>query len=75
MKLPFKLLDVLELLPVVGPVIAKAPEFVKVYHQIVDTFDDKADQQTLKDALEDIHAENMEGSARLDAKLEAAKNR
>lgn len=47
----FGLTDILELLPVVGPVVARAPQFVKIFENIVETFDSDADQATLKNAL------------------------
>lgn len=49
----FGLTDILELLPVVGPVVARAPQFVKIFETIVETFDDDTDQATLKDALKE----------------------
>ncbi len=70
----FKLVDVLKLLPVIGPIAAAAPEFEAIFDQIVATFDSDADQATLKEARKDLIADNDEGFARLDAKLaEAAK--
>ncbi len=46
----FNLATALGILPVVGPVIAAAPEFKKLWDGIVATFDSDADQATLKDA-------------------------
>jgi ABC-type transporter Mla subunit MlaD len=40
----------LELLQAVPKVVAAAPQFVKIWDQLVDTFDKDTDQQTLKDA-------------------------
>lgn len=40
----------LELLQAVPKVVAAAPQFLKVWGQLVDTFDKDTDQQTLKDA-------------------------
>ncbi len=71
----FDLHTVLNALPVIGPVAAQAPTFLALFDQIVATFDDENDQQTLKDALEDIRADNDAGFARLDAKLAAAAKR
>ena len=69
----FDLKSILGLLPAVGPVIAALPEFKKVFDQIVGTFNTK-DQAVLREAYEDIKADNDEGHARLQAKLaEAAK--
>ena len=64
----------LNVLPVVGPVLAKAPEFVALYQAAASVLDD-ADQATAKDALKDIQADNDEGHARLQAKLAAAAQR
>lgn len=69
----FDLTSILKLLPAVGPVVAALPEFKKVYDQIVGTFK-QDDQAVLREAYEDLVAENAEGHARLQAKLaEAAK--
>lgn len=70
----FKLTDILEMLPVVGPVIAKLPVFKGVFDQIVSTFGEK-DQAVLKDAYADLMAENDAGHARLQAKLREAARR
>lgn len=69
----FSLSSILSLLPAVGPVVAALPQFKEVYDQIVATFDTD-DQAVLRDAYEDIMADNDEGHARLQDKLaEAAK--
>ena len=69
----FKLTDILGMLPVVGPVISKLPEFKKVFDGIVSTFGEK-DQSVLKAAYADLMAENDAGHQRLQDKLrEAAK--
>jgi hypothetical protein len=69
----FSLSTVLGLLPAVGPVVAALPEFKRIYDQIVNTFKED-DQAVLREAYEDLMAENDEGHARLQAKLaEAAK--
>lgn len=68
----FDLFTVLNALPAIGPIAAQAPAFRALFDQIVATFDDEADQGLLKDALEDIRADNDAGFARLDAKLAAA---
>jgi hypothetical protein len=57
-----------------GVALAKAPEFVSVYHAAVSLLH-PTDQPTAKAGYEDLIADNDEGFARLDAKLEAAKNR
>ena len=67
----FDLRTLLGALPVIGPVVAAAPEFVKLFDQIVDTLNPD-DQATAKEALADLMAENDEGHARLQAKLKAA---
>ncbi len=68
----FDISSILKLLPVVGPVVAAAPEFKKIYDQIVATFDDDADQDQLKEAYKDIIADNDAGHKRLQDKLAAA---
>lgn len=68
------LTKLLALLPVVGPVIARAPEFIEVFNDFRDMLD-PADQETAKQALADIQAENDEGHARLQAKLRDAAKR
>ena len=65
------LTTLLSVLPVVGPVIAKAPEFVKLFHEAMGALHPH-DQDTAKAALADIQADNDEGHARLQAKLAAA---
>lgn len=68
------LLNLLKLLPVVGPVVARAGDFIDWYHQAADMLD-PADQDTAKAALSDLQAENDEGHARFQAKLQAAAER
>lgn len=68
------LTTLLGVLPVVGPVIAKAPEFIALYHEAMAALH-PADQQTAKDALADIQADNDAGHARLQEKLAAAASR
>lgn len=70
----FKITDILGMLPVVGPAIAKLPEFKAVFDQIVSTFGE-SDQAVLKDAYADLMAENDAGHDRLQAKLAAAARR
>lgn len=65
------LLTLLNVLPVVGPIVAKAPEFIALYHEAMAALHPK-DQATAKEALADIQADNDEGHARLQAKLAAA---
>lgn len=64
----------LALLPKVGPAVAAAKEFKALWDQGVATLK-PADQETAKEGYQDLIADNAEGFARLDAKLEAAKNR
>lgn len=68
------LADALSVLPVVGPGIAAAREFKAIWDAAVETLN-PTDQDTAKAGYDDLMAENDEGFARLDAKLEAAKNR
>jgi uncharacterized iron-regulated protein len=58
------------LLPVVGSVVAKAPEFAAWYHEAVNLLH-PSDQATAKEAYQDLIAENAEGHAALQAKLDA----
>lgn len=67
----FGLASLIGLLPKVGPVIAALPEFKALYDQGVAALH-PADQNTAKEAYQDIIAENAEGHARLQAKLAAA---
>ncbi len=67
----FNLTSILKLLPAVGPVVAALPEFMSVYKQIVSTFKEK-DQDVLREAYDDLIAENDEGHARLQLKLKDA---
>jgi hypothetical protein len=70
----FDFTSVLKFLPVVGPVVAALPEFKSIFDQIVGTFG-AHDQTLLKEAYEDLIADNDEGHARLQAKLAAAAQR
>lgn len=72
--MPFSLSSILSLLPVVGPIVAKAPEFIAVFNDIKATFAED-DQETLQSALEDVQADNDEGHARLQQKLKEAAER
>ena len=69
-----QLTTLLNVLPAVGPIIAKAPEFIALYNEAIAALD-PADQATAKEALADIQADNDEGHARLQEKLAAAANR
>lgn len=66
--------SLLSVLPVVGPLIAKAPEFIELFNQAKAALDPE-DQETAQLALEDIQADNDEGHIRLQAKLAAAAKR
>lgn len=68
------LTKLLSVLPVVGPVIARAPEFIELFNQAKAALSPE-DQDTAKEALEDIQADNDAGHARLQAKLAAAAKR
>jgi len=68
------LTKLLSVLPIVGPVIAAAPEFVAIYQAAMAALD-PADQETAKEALADIQADNDAGHDRLQAKLAAAAQR
>lgn len=70
----FKLSDVLKLLPVVGPAVAAAPQFVNIFNSIVDALDPD-DQEQAKEAYEDLIRGELEGFKRLDEKLAAAERR
>lgn len=67
----FKLLDILKLLPAVGPVIAALPEFKSLWDTVASTFDEK-DQATLQSAYIDLIEDNMLGHKRLQEKLRIA---
>lgn len=67
----FPFADLLKLLPMVGPAIAATMEFGQRFEQLIaDRPEDEQDE--LRAALEDIRADNDEGHARLQAKLERA---
>lgn len=66
-----QLSTLLNVLSVVGPAIARADEFVALYHEAVAALHPQ-DQATAKAALSDIQADNDEGHARLQEKLAAA---
>jgi hypothetical protein len=67
----FNLSTILGALPVVGPIIAAAPEFKKLFDEAVATLHPR-DQETAKAALADLMADNDAGHARLQEKLAAA---
>lgn len=67
------LLKLLELLPTANAAIARAPEFIALYEAVVEMLDPE-DQETAKEALADVQADNNEGHDRYQSKLaEAAK--
>lgn len=70
----FDITSLLKLLPVVGPVVAAAPEFKAIYDQMVGTFNQR-DQQVLREAYDDLVADNDEGHRRLQQKLAEAARR
>jgi hypothetical protein len=65
------LATLLNVLPVVGPIAARAKEFVELYRLGTMALN-PPDQATAQEALGDIQADNDEGHARLQAKLAAA---
>ena len=64
----------IELLPIVGPALARAEEFTRWWDEVTAALN-PADQATAKAALADIQADNDEGHARLQAKLAEAARR
>lgn len=70
----FSTLDLLKLLPMVGPAIAATREFVERFELLIAS-KSEADQAELKAALADLRADNDEGHRRLQEKLEAAAKR
>ena len=66
----FNVSSLLELLPVVGPIVARLPQFVAIYNQIVETFDDDSDQETLKAALVKAQQRNDDAHAALQDRLD-----
>ena len=67
------LVTLLNVLPAIGPVVAKIPEFVALFQEAAGMLK-PVDQATAKEALADIQAGNDAGHARIQAKLaEAAK--
>jgi len=63
--------NLLKLLPVVGPAVARTEEFVGWWNEVSAALH-PANQETAKAALADIQADNDEGHARLQAKLAQA---
>ncbi|WP_375194630.1 hypothetical protein [Sphingobium sp.] len=61
----------LNLLQIIGPIVARAPEFIALYEAAIAMLN-ADDQAVAKEALADIQADNDEGHARLQAKLAAA---
>lgn len=71
----FNLDTILKALPVVGPLVAAAPEFRDLFNMAVQVLHPK-DQETAKAAYAAAIADNDEGHDRLQRKLaEAAKNK
>jgi sorbitol-specific phosphotransferase system component IIBC len=64
---------VLAALPSLSPYLTAGTAVAKLVGEIVDTFHDRpTDQATLKEAIDDLAADNDEGHARYQAKLDAA---
>lgn len=61
----FNLGTLLGVLPVVGPVIAAAPEFKKLYDTFVDALDGGEDQATAKEAYDLAISEAREDRKRM----------
>jgi len=68
------LTPMLKLLPVVGPVVAATESFKGWYDEAVGLLH-PTDQATARAAYEDLIADNDEGHARLQLKLQAAAQR
>ena len=64
----------LNLLQIIGPIVARAPEFIALYEAAIATLN-ADDQVVAREALADMQADNDEGHARLQAKLAAASRR
>ena len=69
MRLP--IIDILKALPVVGPTVAATVEFKERFEALVSAHGPE-DQAKLREALEDVIADNDEGHRRLQEKLAAA---
>lgn len=65
------LANVLTAISVVGKAVAATAEFRDRFEELLSSHSE-ADQDTLRDALADLMADNDEGHARLQAKLAAA---
>lgn len=68
------LAKLLAVLPVIGPIASRAPEFVALFDVVVEMLNPD-DQATAKAALADAQADNDEGHACLQEKLAAAARR
>lgn len=66
--------SLLGLLPAVGPVVAALPAFKELFDEGVKALHPQ-DQQTAKDAYQDLIANNAEGHARFQQKLAEASKR
>lgn len=67
----FNLATVESVLKLVGPVVARAPEFIELFGQVRSTFSEK-DQSKLQKSYAALIAENDAGHARLQEKLRIA---
>jgi hypothetical protein len=68
----FSIPAIMKLLQAVGPITAALPEFKQTYDQIVSTFKNPNDQDTLRKAYDELQAENSGGHARLQEMLRKA---
>lgn len=67
---------VLAALPNLVPLIGQAAAIAKLVEEVIDSFGDQpSDQETLREAIADLEAENDEGHARYQEKLAQAAQR
>lgn len=67
----FSFHDLLKLLPMVGPAVAATTEFVERFEKLISARG-LGEQRELREALEDVRADNDAGHARLQEKLARA---
>jgi hypothetical protein len=66
---------ILAALPRLVPLIGQAQEVAKLVEEVIGSFRDPQDQETLREAIADLEVENDEGHARYQEKLKAAAQR